>query len=103
MSTLDEAVTAAAAGLARPGDVVLLAPGYKSFDQFVDFEDRGRAFGEAVAAAARRTRWEGLMAARAGRLTEGLAGRWRRRGGARRRSLRAAQIAPPRPPGSTAG
>jgi UDP-N-acetylmuramoylalanine-D-glutamate ligase len=27
---------------------VLLAPGYKSFDQFHDFEDRGRAFGEAV-------------------------------------------------------
>jgi UDP-N-acetylmuramoylalanine-D-glutamate ligase len=27
---------------------VLLAPGYKSFDQFSDFEDRGRAFGEAV-------------------------------------------------------
>ena len=48
VSTLDEAVTAAAQ-LARPGDVVLLAPGYKSFDQFLDFEDRGRAFGEAVA------------------------------------------------------
>ena len=47
VGTLDEAVTAAA-GLARPGDVVLLAPGYKSFDQFTDFEDRGRAFGEAV-------------------------------------------------------
>ena len=48
VSTLDEAV-AAAAQLARPGDVVLLAPGYKSFDQFRDFEDRGRAFGDAVA------------------------------------------------------
>ncbi len=45
---LEDAVVAAA-GLARPGDVVLLAPGYKSFDQFRDFEDRGRAFGEAVA------------------------------------------------------
>jgi UDP-N-acetylmuramoylalanine--D-glutamate ligase len=45
--TLNEAVTAAAT-LARPGDVVLLAPGYKSFDQFTDFEDRGRAFSEAV-------------------------------------------------------
>jgi UDP-N-acetylmuramoylalanine--D-glutamate ligase len=44
---LDDAV-AAAAELAQPGDVVLLAPGYKSFDQFRDFEDRGRAFGEAV-------------------------------------------------------
>jgi UDP-N-acetylmuramoylalanine-D-glutamate ligase len=28
---------------------VLLAPGYKSFDQFRDFEDRGRTFAEAVA------------------------------------------------------
>jgi UDP-N-acetylmuramoylalanine--D-glutamate ligase len=44
---LEDAV-AAAAELARPGDVVLLAPGYKSFDQFLDFEDRGRAFGDAV-------------------------------------------------------
>jgi UDP-N-acetylmuramoylalanine--D-glutamate ligase len=47
VASLDEAVTAAAL-MARPGDVVLLAPGYKSFDQFRDFEDRGRAFGEAV-------------------------------------------------------
>jgi UDP-N-acetylmuramoylalanine--D-glutamate ligase len=46
--TLGDAV-AAAAQLARPGDVVLLAPGYKSFDQFRDFEDRGRTFAEAVA------------------------------------------------------
>jgi UDP-N-acetylmuramoylalanine--D-glutamate ligase len=44
-----EGAVVAAAALARPGDVVLLAPGYKSFDQFRDFEDRGRAFGEAVA------------------------------------------------------
>jgi len=47
VATLEEAVRAAA-GLARPGDVVLLAPGYKSFDQFHDFEDRGRAFAVAV-------------------------------------------------------
>jgi UDP-N-acetylmuramoylalanine--D-glutamate ligase len=47
VATLGDAVTAAAS-LARPGDVVLLAPGYKSFDQFRNFEDRGRAFGEAV-------------------------------------------------------
>ncbi|MHB8488875.1 MAG: UDP-N-acetylmuramoyl-L-alanine--D-glutamate ligase [Candidatus Dormibacteria bacterium] len=47
VATLEDAVVAAAS-LARPGDVVLLAPGYKSFDQFQDFEDRGRAFGEAV-------------------------------------------------------
>jgi UDP-N-acetylmuramoylalanine--D-glutamate ligase len=47
VSTLEEAV-ASAEQIARTGDVVLLAPGYKSFDQFRDFEDRGRAFAEAV-------------------------------------------------------
>jgi UDP-N-acetylmuramoylalanine--D-glutamate ligase len=47
VATLDDAV-AEAARIARAGDVVLLAPGYKSFDQFTDFEDRGRAFGRAV-------------------------------------------------------
>ena len=47
VATLSEAV-ATAASMTRPGDVVLLAPGYKSFDQFRNFEDRGRAFGEAV-------------------------------------------------------
>src|SRR5579864_259734 len=33
-----------AAGLAKPGAVVLLSPAYKSFDMFKDFEDRGRQF-----------------------------------------------------------
>lgn len=47
VATLEDAV-AAAARIARPGDVVLLAPGYKSFDQFLDFEERGRAFAELV-------------------------------------------------------
>jgi UDP-N-acetylmuramoylalanine--D-glutamate ligase len=47
VATLEDAV-AAAAGLVRDGDVVLLSPGYKSFDQFRDFEDRGHAFREAV-------------------------------------------------------
>jgi len=75
-----------------PGDVVLRAPGsYESFDQFRDFEDRGRAFGEAVSTnlAARPPR-KGLMAARVGKLTEGLPGRWRwrRRRSRRRRCLR---------------
>jgi UDP-N-acetylmuramoylalanine--D-glutamate ligase len=41
--TLQEAV-ATAAGLARPGAVVLLSPAYKSFDMFRDFEDRGNQF-----------------------------------------------------------
>jgi len=40
---LDEAVELAA-GLSRPGGVVLLSPAYKSFDMFKDFEDRGRRF-----------------------------------------------------------
>jgi UDP-N-acetylmuramoylalanine--D-glutamate ligase len=38
-----------AAGLARPGDVVLLAPAAASMDQFRDYADRGRAFAAAVA------------------------------------------------------
>jgi len=42
-SNLEEAVDLAA-GLARPGGVVLLSPAYKSFDMFKDFEDRGRQF-----------------------------------------------------------
>jgi UDP-N-acetylmuramoylalanine--D-glutamate ligase len=40
---LQEAVQAAA-GLAEPGDVALLAPGGTSFDEFKDFEERGEWF-----------------------------------------------------------
>ncbi len=38
----------AAARLARPGDVVLLSPAATSFDSYVSFEERGRAFRDAV-------------------------------------------------------
>ncbi|WP_204913967.1 UDP-N-acetylmuramoyl-L-alanine--D-glutamate ligase [Microlunatus spumicola] len=43
-------VVAAASSLARPGDVVLLAPGCASLDMFVDYAARGDAFTEAVRA-----------------------------------------------------
>jgi UDP-N-acetylmuramoylalanine--D-glutamate ligase len=39
----DEAVRLASQ-LARPGEVVLLAPGGTSFDEFKDFEARGERF-----------------------------------------------------------
>ncbi len=45
--TLGKAV-AAASEAARPGDTVLLAPACSSFDQFENYEHRGRAFREAV-------------------------------------------------------
>jgi len=49
--SMDEAVAAAAA-LARPGDVVLLSPAATSFDMFADYAARGDAFRRAVAALA---------------------------------------------------
>jgi UDP-N-acetylmuramoylalanine--D-glutamate ligase len=45
--SLAEAVARAKA-LARPGDVVLLAPACSSFDMFRDYADRGRAFKQEV-------------------------------------------------------
>jgi UDP-N-acetylmuramoylalanine--D-glutamate ligase len=47
--TLDGAVSAAAAA-ARPGEVVLLAPACSSFDQFENYEHRGRVFKQLVGA-----------------------------------------------------
>jgi UDP-N-acetylmuramoylalanine--D-glutamate ligase len=43
VSTLHEAVKKAAE-IIQPGDVVLLSPGGTSFDEFLDFEDRGKHF-----------------------------------------------------------
>lgn len=45
--SIEEAVQAAA-GLAEPGETVLLAPGCASFDQFASFEERGERFGRAA-------------------------------------------------------
>jgi UDP-N-acetylmuramoylalanine--D-glutamate ligase len=42
-SGLQEAVRIAAA-VAAPGDVILLSPGGTSFDEFIDFEERGECF-----------------------------------------------------------
>jgi UDP-N-acetylmuramoylalanine--D-glutamate ligase len=41
--TLQEAVTCAAT-VAQPGDVVLLSPGGTSFDEFIDFAERGERY-----------------------------------------------------------
>jgi UDP-N-acetylmuramoylalanine--D-glutamate ligase len=46
-------VVAAARGLARPGDTVLLAPAGASFDQFSGYAHRGDAFAAAVRGGAR--------------------------------------------------
>jgi UDP-N-acetylmuramoylalanine--D-glutamate ligase len=46
--TLAKAVSAAAAA-AQPGEVVLLAPACSSFDQFENYEQRGRVFKQLVA------------------------------------------------------
>ncbi len=51
-SSLEDAVEQAS-GMARSGDVVLLAPACASFDMFDSFEERGKVFKEAVGSIAR--------------------------------------------------
>jgi UDP-N-acetylmuramoylalanine--D-glutamate ligase len=48
VGTLDRAVQIARRE-AKPGDIVLLAPACSSFDQFENYEQRGRMFKELVA------------------------------------------------------
>ena len=43
-------IVAQARGLAKPGDAVVLSPGFASFDMFKNFEDRGEQFRAAVEA-----------------------------------------------------
>ena len=51
-----EAALKHAAATAEPGDIVLLAPACASFDQFENYEHRGRVFKEVVATLAADTR-----------------------------------------------
>ncbi len=44
---MDEIVTKASQ-LAEDGDNVVLSPGFPSFDMFMNFEDRGVKFNEAI-------------------------------------------------------
>ncbi|HXZ20984.1 MAG TPA: UDP-N-acetylmuramoyl-L-alanine--D-glutamate ligase [Candidatus Acidoferrales bacterium] len=64
--TLDRAVHAAFAA-ARPGDIVLLAPACASFDQFQNFEHRGRVFVELVRGLAASAAVPGLRDSAGGR------------------------------------
>ena len=54
VATLDNAV-AIATHAAQPGDIVLLAPACASFDQFQNYEHRGRVFKELVRALAQNS------------------------------------------------
>jgi UDP-N-acetylmuramoylalanine--D-glutamate ligase len=55
--TLDVAVTQAA-DAAQPGEIILLAPACSSFDQFQNYEERGRVFKDLVFARRRLPEWQ---------------------------------------------
>lgn len=57
--TLDNAI-AAAADAAVPGDVILLAPACSSFDQFENYEQRGRVFKDLVQARRGTGAWQNV-------------------------------------------
>jgi len=57
--TLDAAVTAAAEA-AQPGEVILLAPACSSFDQFENYEHRGRVFKDLVLARRGLSEWQNV-------------------------------------------
>jgi UDP-N-acetylmuramoylalanine--D-glutamate ligase len=59
--TLENAVRRASA-VAQPGDIVLLAPACASFDQFQNYEHRGRVFKELVHAMAEQAREDSVQA-----------------------------------------
>ena len=61
--TLDVAVEAAA-GLAAPGDTVLLAPACASMDQFTNYAERGQVFRAAVEALPNGRRTQGVAGGR---------------------------------------
>ena len=56
--TLEQAVNTAMDGAAR-GDIVLLSPACSSFDQFKDFEHRGKVFKQLVNARIFKERMDG--------------------------------------------
>jgi UDP-N-acetylmuramoylalanine--D-glutamate ligase len=51
---------AAAAEAALPGETILLAPACSSFDQFDNYEHRGRVFKELVMARRASGAWQGV-------------------------------------------